>query len=183
MTAQWCFHSTCHGQRFHSPKNALYEEYSLQFISIFWHNISLSLEELVPVMVCLNKNYHFPGGGVVFVATDFFFFHMSHSDEMLIIKLVFIVLWNISLGPFCWRISSDCTIIKLAHHVAWLHSDRPTWEMIWKKKFLTFDLHILPEQRHIGCTIFPVVVFEYKKRSVLTHLLTIETVSKLSRLW
>ena len=39
------------GRRFHSRKNMSYEKYSLEFISTFWRNISLSLEELVPVMV------------------------------------------------------------------------------------------------------------------------------------
>ena len=30
------------------PENALQEKYQLEFISTFWRNISLSLEELVP---------------------------------------------------------------------------------------------------------------------------------------
>ena len=38
---------------------------------------------------------------------------------------------------------SDGAIRKLEYHVVWLHSDRPTWEMIWKI-FFTFDFHILP---------------------------------------
>ena len=33
------------------PENTSQEKYSLEFISTFWRNISLSLEELVPVMV------------------------------------------------------------------------------------------------------------------------------------
>ena len=33
------------------PENTSYETYSFEFISIFQHNISLSLEELMPVMV------------------------------------------------------------------------------------------------------------------------------------
>ena len=41
-------------------------------------------------------------GDVVFVTTDFIFFHMSHNDKILIIKHVFIAVSSISsLGPFC----------------------------------------------------------------------------------
>ena len=38
-----------------------------------------------------------------------------------------------------------------------LTPDRPTWEIIWKKKntFQLFDFHILPEHRRIGGKIFP----------------------------
>ena len=36
---------------FISEKKKSQEKYSLEFISTFWRNISLSLEELVPVMV------------------------------------------------------------------------------------------------------------------------------------
>ena len=40
-----------------------------------------------------------------------FFFHMSHNDKIIIIKHVFIAVWSISsLGPFSWRILSDCAI-------------------------------------------------------------------------
>ena len=36
---------------------------------------------------------------------------MSHNDKILIIKHVFIAVWSISrLGPFCWRVLSDCAI-------------------------------------------------------------------------
>ena len=42
-----------------------------------------------------------------------------------------------------------------------LTSDRPMWEIIWKK-FFTFDFHILPEHRRIGDKIFAVVVFQWK---------------------
>ena len=31
----------------------------------------------------------------------------------------------------CAYIVRDCVIRKLEHRVVWLHSDRPTWEMIW----------------------------------------------------
>ena len=41
------------GRRFHSRKNMSYEKNYLEFISIFWLYISLSLEELVPVMVTI----------------------------------------------------------------------------------------------------------------------------------
>ena len=41
----------------------------------------------------------------------FFFSHVSRNDKMLIIKHVFIADWSISsLGPFCWRVLSDCAI-------------------------------------------------------------------------
>ena len=40
-----------------------------------------------------------------------FFPHTSHNDKILIIKHVFIAVWSISsLGPFCWRVLSDCAI-------------------------------------------------------------------------
>ena len=39
------------GRQFHSRKITLHEKYSLEFISTFWPNKSLSLEVLVPVMV------------------------------------------------------------------------------------------------------------------------------------
>ena len=44
--------------------------------------------------------------------------------------------------PFCLGLNvlGDCAIMKLVHHAAWLHSDRPTWEMIWKKKY---SLHLI----------------------------------------
>ena len=44
---------------------------------------------------------------------------------------------------------------SLRYHVVWLNSDRPTWEMKWKKKILTLDFHILHEHRRIGGKIFP----------------------------
>ena len=125
------------GRRFHSRKNTSYEKYSLEFISTFWRNISLSLEELVPVMVSqwelsiLGRWHSF--------CYDRFFFHMSHYDKLLMIKHVFIVVWNISsLGLLCWRVLSDCAIMKLEHHVAWLPPDRQAWEMIWK-----YSLHLI----------------------------------------
>ena len=34
-------------------------------------------------------------------------------------------------------------------------TDRPTWEILWKKKIFYIDFHILPEHRHIGGKIFP----------------------------
>ena len=49
------------------------------------------------------------------------------------------------------------------------------------KIFFTFDFHILREHRHIGGRIFPSLYLNKKSRfsmrSVLIHLLTIETVS------
>ena len=39
---------------------------------------------------------------------------MSHNDKILIIKHVFIADWSISsLGPFCWRVLSDCAITSV----------------------------------------------------------------------
>ena len=133
-----------------------------------------------------HKELLFSGVGVVFVMTDFFF-RMSHNDRTLITKHVFIVVWNIcSLRPFCWRVLSDCTTTNLTPQgmTWWLHSNMPTWEMIWKKKkFLHLIIHILPEQRHISGRIFPCRYSSIKKddsmRSTLTHLLTIENLSTL----
>ena len=53
VIGQWCFHSTWSTMSFDDfiPENTSYEKYLLEFISTFWRNISLSFEELVPVMV------------------------------------------------------------------------------------------------------------------------------------
>ena len=81
----------------------------------------------------------------------FFFPHTSHNDKILIIKHVFIAVWSISsLGPFCWRVLSDCAI-------TWV-PPTPTGQrgkLYEKKKIFTFDFHILPEHRRIGGRIFP----------------------------
>ena len=54
-----------------------------------------------------------------------------------------IAVWSISsLGPFCWRVLSDCAVT-------------------WVPRGMTFDFHILPEHRRIGDKKnFPVVVFQ-----------------------
>ena len=111
---------------------------------------------------------------------------LRHFSWIYMYLLLFEIFF--SLGPFCWRVLSDCVIMELEPRdmPGWcLHSDRPTWEMIWKI-FFSFDFHILPQQRHIGDRIFPCCCILKKKkewfsmRSMLTHLLTIyETVSKL----
>ena len=50
-------------------------------------------------------------------------------------------------------------------HFTWTETHRcPIWEMIWKKYSLHFDFHVLLEQRHIGGRIFPVIVFQQKRR-------------------
>ena len=49
VIAQWRFHSTWSTISF--PKIRRRKKYQSEFISTFWCNISLSLEELVPVMV------------------------------------------------------------------------------------------------------------------------------------
>ena len=46
------------GRRFHSRKSTSYEKYSLEFISTFWCNISLSLEELVSVCHGQGSKFH-----------------------------------------------------------------------------------------------------------------------------
>ena len=53
------------------PENALQEKYQLEFISTFWRNISLSLEELVPVISIRIIIFR---GGLVFVTAFFFLF-------------------------------------------------------------------------------------------------------------
>ena len=121
------------------------------YISTFWRNISILLEELVPVMVS-TKELSFSGWCLVFVTTDFFFFffHTSRNDKILVIKHVFIVVWSISsLGPFCWRVLSDCAITCVP-----LHSTGQPGKLC-EKKIFTFDFHILPEHRRIGGRIFP----------------------------
>ena len=82
---------------------------------------------------------------------------------MLIIKHVFIAIWSISsLGPFCWRVLSDCAITWVP-----LHSERPTWEITWKKYFLhlifsfTFDLNTDASVVEFS----PVIVFQQKQWS------------------
>ena len=53
--------------------------------------------------------------------------------------------------------------MKLKYRVAWLHSDRPTWEMIWKKMFFAIDFHMIPEQRLMGGRIFSCPCISIKK--------------------
>ena len=94
-------------------KKFVARKYSLEFISTFWRNISLSFEELVPVMVSKLES-SFSGRWSSFCYDVFFylfFFHMSHNDEIIIIKHVFITVWSISsLGPFCWQVLSDIAV-------------------------------------------------------------------------
>ena len=81
----------------------------------------------------------------------FFFPHTSHNDKILIIKHVFIAVWSISsLGPFCWRVLSDCAITWVPPTLTGQRG-----KLYEKKKNFTFDFHILPEHRRIGGRIFP----------------------------
>ena len=78
-----------------------------------------------------------------------------------LIKHIFIVVWSISsLGPFCWRVWSDCAITWVP-----LHSDRPTCEIIWKKYFfhLIFTFYLNTDASVVE--FFTVVVFQQKQRS------------------
>ena len=81
----------------------------------------------------------------------FFFPHTSHNDKILIIKHVFfIAVWSISsLGPFCWRVLSDCTNLSTTS------LRQANVGNFMKKKIFTFDFHILPEHRRIRDRIFP----------------------------
>ena len=65
----------------------------------------------------------------------------KHCCQVCVLSMTFCC----SESRLCAEMVSDqdCTIGKLEYHVVWLHSDRPTWEMIWKI-FFTFDFHILP---------------------------------------
>ena len=132
-------------------------KYSLEFISTFWRNISLSLEELVPVMVS-KWELSFSGRWRSFCCDGFFFFflfHLSHNDKMIIIKHVFITVWSISsLVRFCWRVLSDCAITWVPR--TW-YDLTPTGQRgkLYEKKSFTFDFHILPEHRRIDGKIFP----------------------------
>ena len=71
-----------------------------------------------------------------------------------------IAVWSISsLGPFCWRVLSDCAVSNLS---TTRYELTPTGQRgkLCEKIFFTFDFHILPEHRRIGDKIFPVVVFQ-----------------------
>ena len=80
---------------------------------------------------------------------------MSHNDEILIIKHVFIVAWNISsLGQFCWWVLSDWTITWVPRGMTSIRQANMRNDM--KTIFFTFDFHILPGEhfRRIGGRIF-----------------------------
>ena len=72
-------------------------------------------------------------------------------------------------------IVSDCAIGNLEYHVVWLHSDRPTWEVIWKI-FFTFDFTLTETHRCYNYSLS--LYFNIQKDSPeLTNLLANETVS------
>ena len=119
---------------------------------------------------------------MVFVTTDFFFFTMINNNIKTCLCM-YLLLFEIflSLGPFCWRVLSDCAIMELeplgmiSLWQANVRNDMKNILYIW---FSHFSWH-----RHIGGRIFPCRISIKKSRffmtSVLTHLLKIETVSKL----
>ena len=133
--------------KLHGMKNIHWNIY----ISTFWRNITISLEELVHVNQSINQSINsinfFQLVAQFLLRRIFFFFfvpHTRHNDKILIIKHVFIAIWSISsLGPFCWRVLSDCAITWVP-----LHSDRPTWEIIWKKKIYIWFSHFTWTQTH-----------------------------------
>ena len=146
---------------------------------------SLSLEELVPVMVSQYQLSFFRRWHSFCYERFFsFIWEMIIIYKISIIRHVFIVVWKIpSLGPFCWRVLSDCTIMQLEYHVAKL----PTYtrwslpramtslrqanignEYIWKI-FFTFDFHILPEQTHRWQNFSLSLYFNKKDDSLWSH--------------
>ena len=65
-----------------------------------------------------------------------------------------IAVWSISsLGPFCWRVLSDCTVTSSTTR----YDLTPTGQLgkLYEKIFFTFNFHILPEHRRIGDKNFP----------------------------
>ena len=68
-------------------------------------------------------------------------------------------------------------------HVAWLHSNRPIWEMIWKNILSIWFSHFTWTETHRWSNFSVSLYFNKKRqfpmRSVLTHLVRIKTFSKL----
>ena len=126
----------------------------------------------------MNK-WKIPVGGVVFVMTDLFF-HISHNDK-IITRIYCRLLGTVLLTGLKWlrnNLSTRCYDFTST-------GQRGKWYDYFFYIF-TFDFHILPEYRRIGGRIFPSSYFNNKNsdhpasmRSVLTHLLRIETLSKL----
>ena len=66
-----------------------------------------------------------------------------------------IAVWSISsLGPFGWRVLSDCAV---AFKSTTRYDLTPTGQRgkLYEKIFFIFDFHILPEHRRIDDKIFP----------------------------
>ena len=74
-----------------------------------------------------------------------------------------------SLGPFCWRVLSDCAVTWVPY--VWLNSDRPTWEIIWKKKILRLIFTFYLNTDASVIKIFPVVVqlLYFNKKTAIIH--------------
>ena len=132
------------------PEKICRKKIFLEFISTFWHNISLSLEELVPVMVS-KWELSFSGRWRSFCYDGFFFllFHLSHNDKIIMIKHVFIAVWSISsLVRFCWRVLSDCAITWVPHTWYDLTPTGQRGKLYEKKKFYIWFSHFTWTQMH-----------------------------------
>ena len=80
-----------------------------------------------------------------------------------------IAVWSISsLGPFCWRVLSDCAVTWVPRYHA-VYDLTPTGQRgkLYEKIFFTFDFHILPEHRRIGDKIFPCPCISIKKTAII----------------
>ena len=77
---------------------------------------------------------------------------------------------------------SDCTITNLQYYVLWLHSVRPTREMISKYILYIWFSHFTLTETY-QCWNYSLSLYfnknRFSMRSVLTHWLAIETISKL----
>ena len=72
-----------------------------------------------------------------------------------------IAVWSISsLGPFCWRVLSDCAVTGNLSTTRYDLTPTGQRGKLYEKIFFTFDFHILPEHRRIVIKFFPVVVFQ-----------------------
>ena len=103
-----------------------------------------NLQKTLPTTDLNKKNFHL----IKISFRDFYFFPF------------FSICTCSSLGPFCWRVLSDCAITWVP-----LHSDRPTWEIIWKKYFLHLIFTFYLNTDASVVEFFTVVVFQQKGRS------------------
>ena len=87
-----------------------------------WVSLSMPFNQDSGTISLRSKSYL-----AVKISSDVVTEHWCHVCVLSMMSLPLLLL------AVCWH----SPIRKHEYHVVWLHSDRPTWEMIWKmKKFL-----------------------------------------------